>query len=642
MISFELMLTTCRFFVKIIILFLFLLCNKTIFAQCAGNVLFYENFGGGISSPLTGSPLAPGVTSYAFDSLGLVNDGEYGIRKTTADIATGGRQFNTWHIGNDRSSGGNMMIVNADYTAGKFYETRVNNLCSGSQLYFSAWIANLMPLGSSNPLDPIIRFEISSATSGNVLASFLTPTIPRFSNFTWEKYGFPFSLPAGETAVVLRIFNNQVGGLGNDLALDDIEFTLCGPNMTTNVNGGYQNSSEACIGSNLQLSVNVASNYYANPAYQWQFNNGNGWANIPFATTTSLTITNAQTSDSGSYCLLVAEAANINSTNCRAISPVINVNVYRPQPPQLRSNAPVCEQLPLYISTSVTALQYNWSKGLNTIINPNDSLIFPAAALSDGGTYYLQLITNGGCVSNGSITVAVQPNRFTQLTPTDTVLCDAQVLPVNVQQSTPATYLWNDGNTSAQRTFSNIGTYTLLTTDNVCSRRDTFSIDRNFTPTVALGNDTSLCYSEQVVLHAKHPLAETYLWSTNSTDTSITVTTPGLYTVAVGNFCGVVTDEIQIDFKDCADMIFVPNVFTPNGDGLNDELKAKAYFRIDSFELRIYNRWGQQIFLSPSLNIGWNGTMNNQKAPPGQYVWTLIYKRNDKLYKQKGTVLLIP
>jgi gliding motility-associated-like protein len=98
----------------------------------------------------------------------------------------------------------------------------------------------------------------------------------------------------------------------------------------------------------------------------------------------------------------------------------------------------------------------------------------------------------------------------------------------------------------------------------------------------------------------------------------------------------------MIDFKDCADMIFVPNVFTPNGDGLNDVLKAKAYFRIDSFELRLYNRWGQQIFVSTSLNIGWNGTMNNQKAPPGQYVWMLVYKRNDKLFKQKGTVLLIP
>ena len=95
--------------------------NQESIAQCTGNVLFYEDFGGGLSSPLTGSRLPSGVTTYTFDSLGLVEDGQYGIRKTTADIATGQRQFNTWHIGTDRSSGGNMMIVNADYTAGKFH-----------------------------------------------------------------------------------------------------------------------------------------------------------------------------------------------------------------------------------------------------------------------------------------------------------------------------------------------------------------------------------------------------------------------------------------------------------------------------------------------------------------------------------------
>ena len=98
----------------------FLLLYQGSIAQCTGNVLFYEDFGGGLSSPLTGSRLPSGVTTYTFDSLGLVEDGQYGIRKTTADIATGGRQFGAWHIGTDRS-GGNMMIVNADFTTGKHY-----------------------------------------------------------------------------------------------------------------------------------------------------------------------------------------------------------------------------------------------------------------------------------------------------------------------------------------------------------------------------------------------------------------------------------------------------------------------------------------------------------------------------------------
>ena len=65
------------------------------YAQCSSNVLFSENFGGDNNSPLTSSRLPAGVTTYAFDSLGAIDDGQYGIRKTTADIATGQRQFST-------------------------------------------------------------------------------------------------------------------------------------------------------------------------------------------------------------------------------------------------------------------------------------------------------------------------------------------------------------------------------------------------------------------------------------------------------------------------------------------------------------------------------------------------------------------
>ena len=620
----------------------FLLLHQQMIAQCSGNVLFYENFGGGISSPLTGPRLAPGITTYAFDSLGMIDDGQYGIRKTTADIATGGRQFNVWHIGNDRSSGGNMMIVNADFTAGKFYETVVNNLCSGSQLYFSAWIANLIPLGSSNPLDPVIRFEISSATSGNVLTSFLTPAIPRFSNFAWGQYGFLFSLPPGETSVILRIFNNQVGGLGNDLALDDIEFTLCGPAMTPSITGTYQNTNDACIGSNLQLGVNVVSGFYSNPAYQWQFNNGNGWTNIPFANSTSLTISNAQTTDSGMYRLLVAEAANINSANCRAISPVMNVNVYRPQPAQLQSNTPVCEGKQLLISTPVSALQYNWYKGGSPVNGSTNSLQVTNATIADGGTYNLQLITNGGCSSNASISVTIQRNLLQRTVPNNTLLCDTQTIDVNAQQPTAVSYLWNDGTTATQRTLSAAGNYSLLTSDAVCDRRDSFTITRNFTPTVQLMADTTLCINETLLLNATNPLAEFYLWNSNATNSSITVSLPGTYSVAVGNGCGIAVDDITVDFKDCADVIFVPNAFTPNGDRLNDVLKAKVYFRINEFEFRIFNRWGQLIFSTNDVTAGWDGFIKSQKAPPGQYVWTIRYKRNDKTFTQKGTVLIIP
>nr|WP_294906267.1 gliding motility-associated C-terminal domain-containing protein [uncultured Lacibacter sp.] len=612
------------------------------YAQCSSNVLFYENFGGDLNSPLTGPRLPAGVTTYTFDSLGTIADGEYAIRKTTANIANGQPQYSTWHVGYDRSFSGNMMIVNADYTAGKFYETRVDNLCSGSQLYFSAWVANLLKAGVTDPLDPVLRFEIASAVTGNVLSDFVTPVIPRFGSFTWTKYGFNFSLPAGENSVILRIFNNQVGGLGNDLALDDIEFTLCGATIAPVVSGTMLNTNDACTGNNVSISTTISGGSYAAPAYQWQFNNGSGWNNIPGANSTSLTINNIQKSDSGNYRLLVAEAVNINSANCRSVSPSIPVHVFAPTPPLLYSNLPVCEAKDLLLVVPVDAIAYIWTINGNPLNLSSDTLRVRNVSAANNGKYHVRLITKGGCSSSDSAIVSIQTNTLQRMVPTDTLLCDAQTLFADAQQAAATSYLWNDGSTDPQRTITNTGTYSVRTSDAVCERIDSFIVSRTYTPTVQLPADTTLCVNEPLTVNAANPLADFYLWSNNVTDSSIIITNAGTYAVALGNACGVAVDEILVAYKDCADMIFVPNAFTPNGDRLNDVLFAKAFFRIEAFDFKIFNRWGQQIFITKDLFTGWDGRMNNQKAPAGQYTWLISYTRNGKLYKQKGTVLLIP
>lgn len=626
----------------LLLAFLTTVSSNTAKAQCSGNVLFSENFGGSSSSPLTAPRLPAGKTTYAFDSLGFVDDGEYGIRKTTADIATGGRQFSVWHIGNDHSGNGNMMIVNADYTAGKFYETTVNNLCIGSKLYFSAWVANLVPQGNGNPLDPVLRFEISSAVSGAVLSSFVTPTIPRFVSFTWTQYGFNFALPPGESSVVLRIFNNQSGGMGNDLCLDDIEFTLCGPAIAPVLTGTYQNSSDACTGSNLSFAGNVATGFYTAPTYQWQFNDAvNGWVNIPGAVTPNYLINNAQVYHSGTYRLLVAENGNINSANCRSVSPLIPVNVHAPFVPVLQSNGPVCENDTIRISSTSTALQYLWKNAATVFPSTSNTLLIPAAALADAGTYTLDVITSGGCTNSASINVAVQANQLQRIIPFNVLLCDGLTLFIDADQPGAISYLWNDGSTSAQRVIGNAGLYSLVTSDGVCRRNDSFAITTNVTPVLNLGNDSTLCYNELLLLNAASPVADTYLWSTGSTDSSISVNTAGTYAVEVENNCGIATDDITIKYEDCANIVFVPNAFTPNNDRLNDVLKAKAYFKIDEFNMKLFNRWGQLIFSSNSLNNGWDGRIKSQQAPPGMYTWVIQYKRSNKVYNQKGTVLVI-
>ena len=75
-----------------------------------------------------------------------------------------------------------------------------------------------------------------------------------------------------------------------------------------------------------------------------------------------------------------------------------------------------------------------------------------------------------------------------------------------------------------------------------------------------------------------------------------------------------------------SDLIFLPNAFSPNGDGLNDIFKAKpSSDNITRFHLLIYNRWGGLVFESKSIIEGWDGQRNGQPAPEGTYVYRVEY-----------------
>lgn len=98
----------------------------------------------------------------------------------------------------------------------------------------------------------------------------------------------------------------------------------------------------------------------------------------------------------------------------------------------------------------------------------------------------------------------------------------------------------------------------------------------------------------------------------------------------------------QIDvLKSC--YIAVPSAFTPNGDGLNDYLYPLNAYKASHMEFRIYNRWGQLLFVSRDWLSKWDGTLEGRPQPAGTYVWTLQYTDSDtgKNIFQKGTSILI-
>ena len=131
-----------------------------------------------------------------------------------------------WHTNaTDHSgdNGGYMLLVNADYTPGQFYNGRVDNLCVGLRYEFSVYLANLFkPLGRINPN---VLFEVRSVYGNTLLAQLDSGSIAEHENLTWEKYGFSFIAP--NSSVNLLMISNARGGNGNDIVIDDIALRVC-------------------------------------------------------------------------------------------------------------------------------------------------------------------------------------------------------------------------------------------------------------------------------------------------------------------------------------------------------------------------------------------------------------------------------
>lgn len=94
--------------------------------------------------------------------------------------------------------------------------------------------------------------------------------------------------------------------------------------------------------------------------------------------------------------------------------------------------------------------------------------------------------------------------------------------------------------------------------------------------------------------------------------------------------------------KNCVKAVYMPNAFTPNRDGLNEVFKATAYGPLKSFHLTVYGRFGQKVFETFDVRLGWNGRYKGVAMESGVFAWYVEYKFvNDVLKQEKGTMKLI-
>ncbi|MBN2891663.1 MAG: gliding motility-associated C-terminal domain-containing protein [Bacteroidales bacterium] len=302
---------------------------------------------------------------------------------------------------------------------------------------------------------------------------------------------------------------------------------------------------------------------------------------------------------SGEYSVLVTK----NYTYCQNsdtifldISPLPSFNIGQ--------DTGFCKNDSILLHVEYENAQFLWNTG-----ETNDSIYVEIQ-----NTYILEITDTLGCKNKDTIFIEEYQLPSFNLG-NDTVICPETQ--INITTNISGIYLWSDSTTANYITINQGGEFWLkITNENSCTFSDTIIItDKNF-PIVNLGNDTLICEDDYLILKAS-PVDCYYLWSDGTNGNEFEVSEPGNYILYSTNICGTDVDSIFVDFEYCGE-IYIPNIFTPNNDGINETFYIKGILH-ETWQIFIYNRWGEIVYESEDYKGDWDGG----KCSEGTYYYIL-------------------
>ncbi|MES1198319.1 MAG: gliding motility-associated C-terminal domain-containing protein [Chitinophagaceae bacterium] len=278
---------------------------------------------------------------------------------------------------------------------------------------------------------------------------------------------------------------------------------------------------------------------------------------------------------------------------------------------------------------------YQWSNGVST----------QQISVNNIGTYSVIGTTSDGCKRYDTVKVLnIWPLPLVNISGRSTICFGSTTTLDAGSFQTPVFYLWSNGSNTRTIDVKDIGAYSIeVTNNNGCIGKDTITINTILpSPSGFLPPDTAICPYEKLELLPMKSFSS-YLWSNNASAKSIFITEAGQYWLQAkdNNNC-IGKDTIIVNKKECLNGLFVPTAFTPNDDGKNDIFKALLFGNIQSFELTVYNRWGQIVFQTKDPLKGWDGKIANQKQNTAVFIWLCRYQLNGEMQKlERGHVTLI-
>ncbi|WP_343675164.1 hypothetical protein, partial [Chitinophaga sp.] len=396
---------------------------------------FTENFGTlpANTSRMQYSPSS--AVGYLYSGSGDPADNYYAISNSTH--LKGDWITTSDHTGSTR---GGMLVANSGYTPTVFFQKEVDGLCRGSVYNFSAWFINadssqvMTNTCASGFIYAGVTFQIvNAANTSQILASFRTYAVsPNFAKATWQRFGGSFTVPSGVTNVIVRILNNFPGGCGNDIAVDDIQFSYCSPVITASILGSADNLKEVlCEGvATTLVSSYTPTSYFTNPEYQWEMSDDGGvtWFDVPYGTANNDTLVIADGELKGTkdvaadylFRVRIFESGSSSAT-CAAPSSSVKITIL-PMPILNLTKTRVCDGGDVELQASGGYDRFTWSDVTDETPNRTITVISDTTITVYGHITYG---IDGGktCVDSNSATIKKDDKPIVQIAASDTLLC---------------------------------------------------------------------------------------------------------------------------------------------------------------------------------------------------------------------------
>ncbi len=459
--------------------------------------------------------------------------------------------------------------------------------------------------------------------------------------------GSAVALAKGGTGPYTYTWNNTVTGTtASNLCQGTYTVTITDKNLCTSTAVASLTSPTAlvlpnlspltaCIGASTTLTVNPSG---GTPGYNVVW--------MPGAQTgSSITVSPAV---STTYTVTATDA-----NGCASGQQTVTVNVNGPIVLAASNEGPVCPDSTVTLSSQAAggngSFSYTW------LTNPVQSTQ-NIQVTSGNNTQTYTVIANDGCGTPADtviVTLNVSPDPVVNFSADKAAGCP--VLCVNftdlstVAGGAVTKWSWNFGNGSTstsrqpQNCYTKSGNYSVYltaTSNNGCRSTDTIKNMITVFPTPVAAfttNPSSTTIVNPTINYIDKSIgAANWLWSFgDTTETSVSTLENPTHTFAnEGTYCAKL---IVANLEGCLDSatscvvigpefdFFVPNAFTPNGDGVNDTFNGKG-IGINQYEMIVFDRWGNLIFTTYDLSVGWNGTANggDQICQQDVYVYKIV------------------